>query len=300
MKLTVVVSCYKQEKYIGPCLESILSQQTDFDFDIVIADDYSPDGTRVVIADYHRRFPERIKLVFQEHNVGAARNYFAGHNAAQGEYVAHFDGDDVMLPGKLQAQVDVLESNAACNVVMHRARYFSDDRLYLADTGPLFTNGKTVMFNRADFARWGTIAIHSSYMYRRSSRTTRVYSADFMEWFFAYESLMNGGLGAYINEIYAEYRCNPNGNAYTSSSAGREKAYLIIIGHVADDFAAGGPKTDLYAHMLVNVMMYCKSLRKIRWPMASFLLRNVLQFRPGKLLDTMRVRRMVGPSKKIR
>lgn len=300
MKLTVVVSCYKQEKYIGQCLNSILSQKTDFDFDIVVADDCSPDGTRAVIVDYHRRFPARIELVFQEKNVGAARNYFAAHNAAQGEYVAHIDGDDVMLPGKLQAQVDVLESNSACNLVFHRARYFSDDRSYLADTGPLFTNGKTIMFDRADLARWGTIAVHSSYMYRRSSRTTRIYRADFMEWFFAYESLVNGGLGAYINVIYVEYRCNPNGNAYLSSSAGREKSYLIIIGHVADDFVQGGPKTDLYAHMLVNVMMYCKSMRKIRKPMASFLLKNILQFRPGKLFETMRVRHMVGPSKKIR
>lgn len=300
MKLTVVVSCYKQEKYVGPCLDSILSQVTSFDFDILVVDDCSPDGTREVVLDYQRRFPDRIQVILQETNVGAARNYFSAHNAAQGDYVAHFDGDDLMLPGKLQAQVDVLDARPDCNLVFHRARYFSDDRSYQADTGALLNDDEIVMFSLADLARWGTIATHSSYMYRRSSRTTRVYTADFMEWFFAYESLKNGGCGAYINRIYVEYRCNPHGGAYLASSAGREKAYKIIIAHVVDEFEQGGPKTDLYSHMLLNVMMYFKAMHKIRWPMAAFLLRNALYFRPAKLVETMRVRHTVGPSKKIR
>lgn len=301
IKLSVVVSCYKQESYIAACLESILTQEVNFDYELIIADDCSPDKTREVIQEFHGKYPEKIKLLFQEKNVGAARNYIAVHNLAAGEYVAHFDGDDVMLPGKLQAQVDILDANPDCHIVFHRARYFSDDRRYMAETGGLFEPNKISFFTQQELARWGTIAVHSSYMYRRSTRNTRVYSQDFMEWFFAFESLLNGGMGAYINQILVEYRCNPSGNAYLSSKSGRERAYLILIRHVIDYFNHLPEfRSDFYAHQIVNIVMYVKNIRKIQWFMLYFLLSKIGYFRFGKLLEAIQVRKMVGPLKKNR
>lgn len=301
IKLSVVVSCYKQENYIAACLNSILTQQVDFDYELIIADDCSPDNTRAVIKQFYDQYPNKIRLLFQEVNVGAAKNYIAVHNLAKGKYVAHFDGDDVMLPGKLQSQVDVMESNSNCHIVFHRARYFSDDRSYVAETGSLFKNGETVFFTQQELARWGTIAVHSSYMYRRTTRKTRVYTQDFMEWYFALESISNGGEGAYINQILVEYRCNPSGSAYLSTKAGREKAYLIIIQHVIDYFNdIPEYKSDLYAHLLVNIIMYIKNIRKVKWSMFHFVVMNIGYFRFSKLMETMQVRKMVGPSTKIR
>lgn len=301
IKLSVVVSCYKQENYIAECLNSILMQEVNFNYELIIADDCSPDKTRDVIKQFYDRYPDKIKLLFQDVNVGAARNYIAVHNLAKGKYVAHFDGDDVMLPGKLQAQVNVMEANSNCNIVFHRARYFSDDRRYLAETGSLFNDGETIYFTLDELARWGTIAVHSSYMYRRSTRITKVYTKDFMEWFFALESLLAGGRGAYINQILVEYRCNPKGSAYLSSKAGREKAYLIIIQHVIDYFnAIKEIRQDLYAHQLINVLMYIKSIHKLKWSIVKFMLKNIGSFRLGKFISAIQVRSMVGPSSKIR
>ena len=301
IKLTVVVSCYKQENYIEECLNSILSQEVDFNYELIVADDCSPDKTREVIKQFYNRYPDKIKLLFQEVNVGAARNYIAVHNLAQGKYVAHFDGDDVMLPGKLQAQVDVMEANPDCHIVFHRARYFSDDRSYIAETGNLFKDGETIFFTPQELARWGTIAVHSSYMYRRFTRKTREYTQDFMEWFCAFEYLLDGGAGAYINKIFVEYRCNPAGNAYLSSKTGREKAYLILIKHVINYFDCVREfRSDFYAHQLINIIMYIKNIHKSKWFMIYFLLKNIGYFRIGKIIETIQVRKMVGPSKKIR
>jgi glycosyltransferase involved in cell wall biosynthesis len=301
IKLSVVVSCYKQENYIAECLNSILMQEVNFSYELIIADDCSPDNTREVINQFALKHPDKIKLLFQEVNVGAARNYIAVHNLAVGKYVAHFDGDDVMLPGKLQMQVDVMEQNPDCNIVFHRARYFSDDRSYVAETGSLFRAGETVFFTPQELARWGTIAVHSSYTYRRSTRKTREYSQDFMEWFYAMESLLNGGVGAYINQVLVEYRCNPAGSAYLSSNAGREKAYLIIIRHVTEYFNRFPVlRSDLYAHQLINTVMYLKNIRKPKWFMFKFLLVNLKDFRISKIVESLRVRKMVGPSTKIR
>lgn len=299
--LSVVVSCYKQESYIEECLSSIFSQEVNFNYEVIIADDCSPDKTRDVINQFYDKYPDKIKLLFQVVNVGAARNYFAVHKLAKGKYVAHFDGDDVMLPGKLQAQVDVMEANPDCHVVFHRARYFSDDRSYIAETGSLFKEGEIVVITPQELARWGTIAVHSSYMYRRSTRKTREYKQDFMEWYLAFESLLDGGVAAYINQILVEYRCNPLGNAYLSSKAGREKAYSILIRHVIDYFNRLPEfRPDFYAHQLINIVMYTKSIRKVRWFMLQFLLKNIGCFCIGKVIEVIKVRKMVGPSKKIR
>lgn len=301
IKLSVVVSCYKQENYIAECLNSILTQEVNFNYEVIIADDCSPDKTQKVIEQFYDKYPDKIKLLFQKVNVGAARNYFAVHKLAIGKYVAHFDGDDVMLPGKLQSQVDVMEANPHCNIVFHRARYFSDDRSYIAETGSLFGDGETVFFTQQELARWGTIAVHSSYMYRRSTRKTKEYTQDFMEWFLAFESLLNGGIGAYINQILVEYRCNPIGNAYLSSKAGREKAYLILIQHVIDYFnVLPEIRSDLYAHQLINIIMYMKNIHKAKLFMLQFIFKNLRYFRFGKVKETIQVRKMVGPSKKIR
>lgn len=301
IKLSVVVSCYRQEKYISECLNSILMQKVNFNYELIIADDCSPDKTREVIQQFHKKYPEKIKLLFQEANVGAAKNYIAVHNMANGKYVAHFDGDDVMLPGKLQAQVDVMEANPDCHIVFHRARYFSDDRSYIAETGSLFRDGDTVFFTPQELARWGTVAVHSSYMYRRSTRKTRVYTDDFMEWFFAFESISDLGVGAYINKVFVEYRCNPTGNAYLSSKPGREKAYSIIINHVIDYFKLIPElRSDFYAHNLINILMYMRNIHKIKWRMIIFLLLNIAYFHLGKVIEVIKVRKMVGPSRKIR
>jgi glycosyltransferase involved in cell wall biosynthesis len=300
-KLSVVVSCYNQKNYISACLDSILCQVVDFAYDLVIADDYSTDGTREVILEYYKNNKEKITLLFQDENVGAARNYIAAHKCASGSYVSHFDGDDIMIPGKLQAQVDVLDADPYCNVVFHRARYFSDDGTYVAETGCLSGEGEISVVSREQLARWGTIAVHSSYMYRRASRITVEYSQDFMEWFFAFEAVAIDGHATYIDEVLVAYRCNANGSAYLASSAGRKKAYLTIINHVAYYFKAFPPlRTELYAQQVINVLMFVKNTRNINREIIRFLLKNVLYARPLKIVDAMRVRKAVGPSRKVR
>ncbi|MDE4942717.1 glycosyltransferase family 2 protein, partial [Francisella tularensis] len=63
-KVSVCVMTYNQEKYIGPCLESLVTQETDFDFEIIVGDDFYTDGTRDVIQEYQKKFPDIIKPVF--------------------------------------------------------------------------------------------------------------------------------------------------------------------------------------------------------------------------------------------
>lgn len=302
LKLSVIVSCYNQREYIADCLDSILVQEVNVPYEIVISDDYSPDGTRDVVDDYARRYPELIRVLPNTENVGPARNYFRAHNAARGEYVAHIDGDDRMLPGKLQREVDVLEANPECTLVIHRARYFNDSRTYVTETGELPDGSELIFFARAEQARWGTIAVHSSYMYRASARATREFRGDFMEWYFTMEYLSQPGTrGCFINRVLVEYRCNESSQAYLASRQGRRRSYLILIGHLIDHFAEiPGLRRDIYAHAFLNILTYHRTIRTFSPSMMWFLLRHASSFDLARIRETMRIRRAVGPKQRIR
>lgn len=93
-------------------------QKTDFDWDLVIADDFSTDGTREIIMDYKSRYPDKIKLIFQKQNVGARQNWFDLLFSPDSKYIAYLEGDDYWIDKlKLQKQVDLLEKNQSIGMV---------------------------------------------------------------------------------------------------------------------------------------------------------------------------------------
>jgi len=119
LKVSVCVVTYNQEKFIRQCLQSVVEQETDFDFEVIVGDDCSTDGTREIIQEFAEKYPCMVKPVFQEKNIGPTPNYFSVHSLAKGEYIAHLDGDDYMLPSKLQVQKEVLDKNPDCAMCTH-------------------------------------------------------------------------------------------------------------------------------------------------------------------------------------
>ena len=69
-KVSVCVVTYNQEKYIRKCLQSIIDQKADFDFEIIIADDCSTDNTPTIIQEFYAKYPEIVKPIFREKNIG--------------------------------------------------------------------------------------------------------------------------------------------------------------------------------------------------------------------------------------
>lgn len=118
MKVSVIVLTYNQEQTIGRALDSVLGQQTDFDFEVIVGDDASTDSTRRICEDYARRFPDRVRLMPEAPNKGVARNYFDCFEAARGEYIADCAGDDSWsTPLKLAEQVSFLDANPEVSAV---------------------------------------------------------------------------------------------------------------------------------------------------------------------------------------
>jgi len=110
---SVFIFTYNQEKLISQTIESILEQQTDFLFEIIIAEDCSTDKTKEICIGFQKEYPAKIKVIAMDKNVGMMRNYHENLlNHAKGKYVAQCAGDDYWCDKlKLQKQVEFLESN---------------------------------------------------------------------------------------------------------------------------------------------------------------------------------------------
>ena len=106
MKLSVLIPAYKFSAYIHECLLSVLAQKTNFDFEVLVCNDCSPDNTRDVIRYLETAYPQ-LKVLDNVQNTGLIGSMANLLQAACGDYIAYLDGDDVALPGKLQAQVEL-------------------------------------------------------------------------------------------------------------------------------------------------------------------------------------------------
>jgi glycosyltransferase involved in cell wall biosynthesis len=127
-KVSVLMIAYNVEPYIAQALDSALMQDVDFDYEIVVGEDCSTDGTRAIVQDYARRHPDRIRLLTRERNLGMNRNFVETLRAVRGEFVALLDGDDYWTsPTKLRRQVDFLESNPGFSICFHNAEVIYED-----------------------------------------------------------------------------------------------------------------------------------------------------------------------------
>jgi glycosyltransferase involved in cell wall biosynthesis len=127
--VSVRVVTYNHARFIAICLESILAQRTDFPFEIIVGEDCSTDGTRAIVDDYGRRFPELIRVITSETNGGGYANNVRVRQACRGSYHAFCEGDDFWIdPLKLQKQVMFLEAHPDYSLCFHDAIRITDGK----------------------------------------------------------------------------------------------------------------------------------------------------------------------------
>jgi len=124
-KTTVVSVCmitYNHENFIREAIEGVLMQQTDFQLELVIGEDCSSDLTREICEEYARQYPEKIRLLPSEKNLGMMPNFIRTLEACTGKYIALCEGDDYWTdPFKLQKQVEVLGQHHEYSMCFHNA-----------------------------------------------------------------------------------------------------------------------------------------------------------------------------------
>ena len=122
--VSIIVPCYNAEAFLGATLEAVIAQ-TFTDWECVVVDDASRDGSAAVLAQYAERDP-RIRPVFQPLNGGAAAARNAGLGVIRGRYLAFLDADDYWLPEKLAKQVAYMREKGA--PIVHTSYRFIDKK----------------------------------------------------------------------------------------------------------------------------------------------------------------------------
>jgi glycosyltransferase involved in cell wall biosynthesis len=153
--VSVFMTTYNHERYLAEAIEGIIAQERDFPIEIVIGEDCSTDGTRDIALSYQKRFPEIIRLIMSDHNVGMHANGLRTIVESRGKYIAFCEGDDVWIrPDKLKRQVAVLEGDPDINLVCSNYQVISDngdviipDMHRSSNAGPYYVTFDEVMFS---------------------------------------------------------------------------------------------------------------------------------------------------------
>lgn len=129
MKVSILCTAFNHEKYISQALDSFLAQETDFDFEILVTDDASTDATPGILEEYAKEYPDKIRWFHQEENLFSKGGIGLIYESilypeSKGKYIAFCEGDDYWCnPGKLQRQVDFLDSHAEYSGCVHNSWY---------------------------------------------------------------------------------------------------------------------------------------------------------------------------------
>lgn len=217
-KVTACLITYNHIRYISQAIESVLVQKTDFPFEIVIADDCSTDGTQEIIKEYKKKYPDIIRLILQEKNIGPALNSIELFKAARGEYIAYLDCDDFWTDeNKLQKQFNFLDKHPDFAICFH-------------NTNVIFENPKRKPFllNVPGQKSIGTIEdiLRKNFIASPSAMFRKVVIDDLPDWFVnaPYGDWCLHILGAqigkikYFDEVMASYRVHNYGTFSNSET----------------------------------------------------------------------------------
>ena len=222
-KVTVLLSVYNDERFIGEAIDSILSQ-TFKDFELLIVDDASIDGTIDIIQNYK---DPRVRLVINKENIDITRSLNKGLKLAKGKYIARLDSDDVSTPERLEKQFNFLENNKDYAAVGSRTEYIDEDgnhigywkqeisaeEIFYALSYRCCLTSSSMMFNKEIISKMGNYDESSSHaedyeIFYRISRKHKIYV---------------------IPEYLIKYRIRENQRFVINNSPTRERTFKIAL-----------------------------------------------------------------------
>jgi len=226
--ISVLIITYNHEKYIAEAIEGALLQQCSYSIEIVIGDDCSKDETTAICKKFAEKYPGKIKLLLNEHNIGMMPNFIKTFGACTGKYIAMCEGDDYWTdPLKLQKQVGFLEANPDYAICFHRVKEWFNGELHESKLNTSATEETLSINNLAS----GNFMHTPSVVFRNHLFT------DFPGWFsksFLGDYVLHmlnaqRGLIKYFPETMAVYRYHQGGTWSSIKAAERlEKGIWVV------------------------------------------------------------------------
>lgn len=287
MKLSVLVPVYNLERFIEPCLLSLLEQTTNFDFEVIAIDDGSSDGSWSIMQRLAARLP-RLRALQNPQNMGVCLTIRALLEQARGTYLAYVDGDDLALSGKLQALVDHLDKNPDCGFVYHEAEVFdSDSNQTTSHFSRDYYNAKYIPERAGPehLVQYGLFFNTSSCAFRRHERMLDAVNLDChvvndYSWHIL-NSFYLGGKIDRIPQVYGRYRVH-GGSICGSIRASEERRKLALQDMlVACDLALNAGMDELLvkrgkSHLWFSTALYF--LRAKNWALFDLFITDSAQY----------------------
>lgn len=140
ISVSVCMITYNHERFITQAIESVMMQEANFGYELVIGEDCSTDRTRQLVVKSQKKYPHKIKLILNKKNLGMTPNFIQTLKACRGKYVALLEGDDYWTSAyKLQKQVDFLNEHPDFTICFHNARNLNEET---GDSSGLFFKEK--------------------------------------------------------------------------------------------------------------------------------------------------------------
>jgi glycosyltransferase involved in cell wall biosynthesis len=206
--ISVRMITYNHGAFLAQAIEGVMSQQTEYPFELLIGEDCSKDNTREIALSFQRRQPDKIRVIYSDSNVGWRANSARVFLKCRGKYHAFCEGDDYWHdPFKLQRQVSFLEGHPE-HVLVHSA--------FRVQTGQAIRPGQAVagdiptgrIFERlleANFIATCTVCVSRSIAadyFASKFREKGYLTGDYPHWLFASQQ----GLIGYMAGPLATYR----------------------------------------------------------------------------------------------
>jgi glycosyltransferase involved in cell wall biosynthesis len=198
---------YGHEKFIEQAINGVLMQQGDFELELILSNDCSPDNSDSVIQRILQNHPNAswINYVKQEENLGMMTNFIVAMRQCKGNYIALCDGDDYWTdPYKLQKQVDFLEANPEYVLSFHKVKILKPDGSLVDD---FITKVPENYENQDTLARLGNYIHTPSVVFRNIIKELpKEFLLSPIGDYFLYMILSEHGKLKYIDEEMAVYR----------------------------------------------------------------------------------------------
>lgn len=229
--VSVIMLTYNHAPYLKEAIEGVLMQKTNFEFELIICNDASPDNSSEIIKALAKKYPNIIRYFYHEKNIGFVENQRFAFQQAKGKYLGYCEGDDYWTDeNKLQFQVDFLENNP--QYVMTTAR----NLLLYQESGKLTEDGKDYMFGNKEFIDYSQESFFRerptqtfTYLLRRELLDLKwvdVYP-NYRDLYYFYH-LLAFGKGRAFNKVVGVYRLH-EGGVYSSLATEKKLRTSIDI-----------------------------------------------------------------------
>lgn len=226
-KISVIMGIYNCQETLAESIDSLLNQ-TFNDFELIMCDDGSADGTYQIARSYCERFPEKIILLKNEKNMGLNYTLNQCLKAAKSPYIARMDGDDISLPQRFEKEVEYLDKHPEFAIV-------STPMIFFDETGDWGRNYRIENPQIIDFVKHAPFFCHAPCMVRREAyMDVGGYTVDkrflrYEDCNLWYKMYAKGYRGHNLDEPL--YKMRDDRNAYKRRSFSSRLRALYVKGH---------------------------------------------------------------------